>query len=88
MDQSDEGYYRCGQLNYSHIRMSYLSPILQRVVVNYMFSIFNCRCEVQNGVGELSKTIYLDVQGGCCKEGISDNGFYGAKIFQWQYWEG
>ena len=32
-------------------------------VTNILRNAHNCRCEVQNGVGELSKTIYLDVQG-------------------------
>ena len=28
-----------------------------------IIEVANCRCEVQNGVGELSKTVSLDVQG-------------------------
>ena len=33
--------------------------------MSLIIDVANCRCEVQNGVGELSKTIYLDVQGEC-----------------------
>ena len=67
VDQTDEGFYRFvfQILTKWLVQSSYFvsSPILPRL--RYVFSIFNCRCEVQNGVGELSKTIYLDVQGGC-----------------------
>lgn len=47
----------------SHLQMQliFCKPLQFVDYFHLMFSI--SRCEVQNGVGELSKTIYLDVQG-------------------------
>ena len=51
------------QACHSHqMQLIFCKPSLQ-FVDYFHLTVLISRCEVQNGVGELSKTIYLDVQG-------------------------